>query len=161
MNESSVQDDGADRSVVTSASLDSPPLTSSFATAPDSTVESEAQPLHGKHVLVADDEFLIAVVIEEMLKDAGSEVVSAGTVLEALQGASDELLSGAVLDVRLGNKTTEIVADALSKRMVPFIFYSGEPLPQRIRDKHPDATVLHKPVSLDTLLEALLKAMRH
>jgi hypothetical protein len=44
---------------------------------------------------------------------------------------------------------------------VPFIFYSGQSLPQRILNKHPNAQVLVKPVSEDMLMDALRKVMTH
>src|SRR5215475_11262559 len=91
-------------------------------------------PLQGMRVLVVDDEFLIAVTIEDTLRDAGAEIVSAATLPAALKAASHEPLSAALLDVRLDRHSTEEVADVLASREVPFFFYSGQPLPDRIRD---------------------------
>lgn len=121
----------------------------------------QVQPLRGMRILVADDEFLIAIVIEETLRDAGAEVVSVATLSAALETANDESLSAALLDVRLGRQTTEAVADVLSTRAVPFVFYTGQALPDSMREKHPGAPVLVKPVKLDAFVEALNKIMRH
>src|SRR5215469_2224725 len=99
------------------------------------------QPLRGMRILVADDEFLIATLIEETLTDAGAEIVTAATLPTALKAANDEQFSAALLDVRLGRQTTEAVADVLAAHSVPFIFYSGQALPDGIREKHPDARV--------------------
>jgi CheY-like chemotaxis protein len=115
------------------------------------------QPLRGMRILVADDEYLIAVAIEETLSDAGAEIVSASTLAAALTNANDGLLTAAVLDVRLGRQTTEAVADVLAGRAVPFIFYSGQALPDSMRDKHPDVRVLIKPTKQSTFVEAMLK----
>ena len=41
------------------------------------------QPLQGMRILVADDEFLIAITIEETLSDAGAEIVGA-SILQPL-----------------------------------------------------------------------------
>jgi CheY-like chemotaxis protein len=119
------------------------------------------QALKGERVLVVDDEAFIAIVIEEMLREAGCEVVSASTTTYALERASVEWLSAALLDVHLGNNTSETVADMLASRSIPFIFYSGEALPTSIRDKHPSIPLLHKPVSLSVVMEALQKLIRH
>ena len=119
------------------------------------------QPLQGMLILVADDEYLIAVTIEETLCDAGAEIVSASTLAAALKSANDDLLTAAVLDVRLGQQTTETVADVLAARAVPFIFYSGQELPGFMRDKHPDARVLIKPTKQSTFVEALRSIARH
>ena len=119
------------------------------------------QPLRGMRILVADDEYLIAVTIEETLCDAGAEIVSASTLAAALKSASDDLLTAAVLDVRLGRQTTETVADVLAARAVPFVFYSGQALPDSMRDKHPDAKVLIKPTKQSAFVEVMVKVTGH
>jgi CheY-like chemotaxis protein len=118
------------------------------------------QPLHGLRILIADDEFLIAVTIEETLRDAGAETITAGTLREALKSATEAPLSAALLDVRLGRDTTETVADALAARAIPFIFYSGQSLPDHMRAKHPDVRVLVKPIKQDTFVQALVTILR-
>jgi DNA-binding response OmpR family regulator len=119
------------------------------------------QPLRGKRILVADDEFLIAVLLEETLNDAGAEIVSAATLSAALKSAEVEPLSAAVLDVRLVRETTETVADILTARRVPFLFYSGQTLPDHIRNRHPHAKVLMKPTRVHEIVEALVKLVMH
>lgn len=119
------------------------------------------QPLRGMRILIADDEFLIAAVLEDVFSEAGAEIVSAATLADALEGAQGASLSAAVLDVRLGRQTTEAVADVLTSRGVPFIFYSGQALPDRMRDKYPHARVLLKPVEHSAFVDELLKAVRH
>jgi DNA-binding NtrC family response regulator len=115
------------------------------------------RPLSGKRILVADDEFLIAVLLEEILIDAGAEIVSAATLAVALKSAEVEALCAAVLDVRLVRETTETVADILAARGVPFLFYSGQALPEPIRERHPNAKVLIKPAKIHEVIEALIK----
>ncbi|MBV9826552.1 MAG: response regulator [Alphaproteobacteria bacterium] len=119
------------------------------------------RPLRGKRILVADDEFLIAVLLEETLIGAGAEIVSAATLAVALRSAKAELLSAAVLDVRLIQETTEAVADILTARGVPFLFYSGQALPERIRERHPGAKVLMKPTRLHEIIQALVELTSH
>lgn len=118
------------------------------------------QPLKGLRILVADDEFLIAAAIEDTLKEAGAETVRAATVLAALEGADDEALSAALLDVRLGRQTTEEVADRLAGRDIPFLFYSGQDLPEYMRAKHPNAKVLVKPVTPLAFIAAILALVK-
>jgi DNA-binding response OmpR family regulator len=119
------------------------------------------QPLNGMRILVAEDEFLISIGIEEILHDAGAETVTAATQRAAVRAAHEEQLSAALLDVRLGRETTEPVADMLATRGVPFVFYSGQALPDSIRSKHPDAQLLMKPVDRKSFIKALLKAVKH
>jgi CheY-like chemotaxis protein len=117
----------------------------------------EDRPLQGLRILIADDEFLIATILEETFGEAGAETVSAGTLPAALVQAQQETLSAAVLDVRLGRQTTEAVADLLTSRKVPFVFYSGYSLPDGMRARFPDAAVLIKPVRPDAFIEALVR----
>jgi DNA-binding response OmpR family regulator len=119
------------------------------------------RPLRGERILIVEDEFLIAAVLEETFSEAGAETVSAATLAEALKVAEDASLSAAVLDVRLGRQTTEAVADVLAARSVPFVFYSGQDLPDRTRAKYSGAHVLVKPAREDVLVQVILKAVRH
>ena len=116
--------------------------------------------LQGMRVLVVDDEFLIAITIEETLTEAGAEVLSAATLAAALKIATEEPLSAALLDVRLGHQTSEDVADTLASRAIPFVFYSGQPLPDSIQTKHPGAKVLRKPVPQEAFIEAVVRSMK-
>ena len=119
------------------------------------------QPLSGMRILVAEDEFLILIGIEEMLRDAGAETFAAATLKAAVKGAHEEPLSVALLDVRLGRDTTEPVADLLALRGVPFVFYSGQGLPDSIRSKHPHAELLLKPIDRKSFIKAILKVVKH
>ena len=78
-----------------------------------------------------------------------------------MKSANDESLAAAVLDVRLGLQTTETVADTLAARAVPFVFYTGQSLPDSIHDKHPDVAVLIKPADQGAFVDAVLKATGH
>ncbi len=126
-------------------------------------MEPEGQssgPLQGMRILVADDEFFIAMVIEETLRDAGADIVIAATLSAALKEANGAPLSAALLDVRLGRETTEAVADALAARAIPFIFYTGQSLPDAMLKKHPTAKVLIKPVRQSTFVGAIIDIVR-
>lgn len=111
--------------------------------------------LQGAKILVVDDEFLIAVHIEMILKDAGAETTVATTLEEALEVAEDAALSAAVLDFRLGGKTSEAVADILAVRNVPFVFYSGQALPDGFRAKYPGVIALAKPLRHNDVVDAV------
>lgn len=79
-------------------------------------------------LLVVEDEMLIALMIEEMLRDLGHVVIGpVGGVTPALQllqeGAAE--VDGAVLDVNLNGEPVYPVADALRARGLPFVFVTG------------------------------------
>jgi DNA-binding response OmpR family regulator len=83
-------------------------------------------PLDGLKVLVVEDEFLVATLIEDMLESAGC-VVSGPIprVAEALEAIDRGTYDAAILDVNLGGDRVDPVADALSRRKVPFAFVTG------------------------------------
>jgi CheY-like chemotaxis protein len=120
----------------------------------------DEQPLQGMRILVADDEFVIAIAIEDVLREAGAEIVTATTLPEALKTANDEPLSAALLDVHLGRQRTGTVADMLAARAIPVVFYSGQALPDSIPEWHPDAMVLIKPARHDAFVESMLKVAK-
>jgi DNA-binding response OmpR family regulator len=82
--------------------------------------------LEGARVLVVEDEYLVAVLIEEILESAGCIVMGPiPRVLEALVAIDNDGYDAAVLDVNLAGERINPVADALSKRDVPFMFVTG------------------------------------
>ena len=109
----------------------------------------------GRRVLVAEDEFVIALEVGEALRRAGFEVVGpAATAGEAERLAAEEPLEAAVLDLELRDGTAVAAADALAGRGVPFVFLSGygvEALPGHLRGR----AVLDKPFAVERLPAAL------
>jgi CheY-like chemotaxis protein len=77
-------------------------------------------------VFVVEDEYLIRMLLEDMLADLGYEVAAAvGTLDEATKAAADTAFDVAILDVNLDGKEIYPVADILTKRGIPFAFVSG------------------------------------
>jgi len=82
--------------------------------------------LEGVRVLVVEDEYLVAILIEEILESAGCIVMGPIPRLpEALDAAHYDDCDAAVLDVNLAGERIDPVADALSERNVPFLFLTG------------------------------------
>ena len=82
--------------------------------------------LEGIRVLVVEDEFLVATLIEDMLVAAGCVVAGPIPRLsKALDAVGSGTFDAAVLDVNLGGDRVYPVADALSRRNVPFVFVTG------------------------------------
>jgi DNA-binding response OmpR family regulator len=76
--------------------------------------------------LVVEDEWLVAVLIEQILESAGCIVMGpVARVPEALDAVNDDDYDAAVLDVNLAGERINPVADALSERDVPFMFVTG------------------------------------
>ncbi len=106
-------------------------------------------------VLVVEDEAVIAMLVEDMVSDFGSEVVGpVATITEALRLARDAELDAAILDVNVGGAVIFPVADTLQERGVPVIFatgYGSGTMPQRFSA----SPTLPKPFAYETLAAAL------
>jgi len=108
-----------------------------------------------QRILVAEDSYLLAEVICELLRDAGLEPVGpVACVEEACRIARDGRLDGALLDVKIKEGVCFPVAEILSERGVPFIFVTtyGE---ARIPIEFRCAPRLAKPFEPDDLKAAI------
>jgi CheY-like chemotaxis protein len=80
----------------------------------------------GVRVLVVEDEFLVAQLIQEMLEAAGCVVTGPIPRLpEAVEAAARERCDAAILDVNLGGDRIDPVAATLTQRGIPFAFVTG------------------------------------
>lgn len=88
--------------------------------------------LAGKRILVLEDEVLILLDLETVLRQAGAEVFSISSVRAARAVVNAHSLDAALLDVHLnGNgaldaENCQEIADNLNERGVPFAFITGE-----------------------------------
>ena len=82
--------------------------------------------LDGLRILVVEDEALIAMMLEDVLKQSGAIVLGpVGTAAEAVKLIEQSSLDCAILDYKLVDGSSLRVADALVKLDVPFLFASG------------------------------------
>ncbi|MBP0581230.1 response regulator [Labrys sp. LIt4] len=117
--------------------------------------------LEGHTILVADDEIIIALDIEDTLMSAGARIAGPClTLASALEVTEQQAITAAVLDISLGNDTSEPVVDLLAARGIPIAFCTGKMLPDTLRQKVPDAPVLSKPVQHQALLETIARLTR-
>lgn len=116
--------------------------------------------LAGRRVLVVDDQFVIALDMEQMLRVLGAGAVDLATslpdALAAIERAPPDL---AILDLKLRTETTVPIAEALRLRAIPLIFVTGYgdlgALPASLRGM----PLLRKPVSL-AALAGMLRQLR-
>lgn len=112
-------------------------------------------------MLVVEDEFIIALDIQSSLEEAGAAVVGPALTLEqALELAEHERLSAAMLDLRLGRDLASPVAQILSERHIPFLFYTGQPASDPVRRAWPQSMTLSKPASGHEIVSAVVDIIR-
>jgi DNA-binding response OmpR family regulator len=82
--------------------------------------------LEGARILVVEDEFLVAMLLEDILESAGCVVAGPiPRIADALAAVDRETYDAAVLDVNLAGERIDPVANALSQRNIPFMFVTG------------------------------------
>ena len=107
--------------------------------------------LTGKRVLVVEDEYLIALEVENALLDAGCVVVGPfASVRDALDALKVEKVDAALLDVNVGGEMVFPVAHLLEKAGTPFLFVTGYGQAILPRDR-PDWEACPKPFHPDEL----------
>ncbi|MCB8878496.1 response regulator [Acidisoma silvae] len=80
----------------------------------------------GCRVLVAEDDPMLAMRIEDLIQDAGGEVIGPfETVAETAAAVRANTIDIAILDLSLKDGNAYPIADMLDPRAVPFIFLSG------------------------------------
>lgn len=79
----------------------------------------------GKHVLVLEDEPIIAFALEDMLLDEGASVVVVSSLDQAMDSLKGRDIDFAVLDVNLHGEKSYPFAYQLLERDIAFAFATG------------------------------------
>jgi CheY-like chemotaxis protein len=85
--------------------------------------------LHGRSILVIEDDLILAETLAELLEDAGASVVGPiGKRDEALAFIDDDdnRFDTVLLDVNLHGQPAYPIADQLIERRIPFVFTTGD-----------------------------------
>jgi ActR/RegA family two-component response regulator len=106
-------------------------------------------------ILIVEDDAVLGFDLAEQLSEAGFTVVAhALNVAEALRTLSQEGCDFALLDVNLGQETSEAVAQALIERGTPFFTLTGYSADQ-CGAIFGSALSFRKPVDVSRLIKAL------
>lgn len=109
-------------------------------------------------VLLVEDNYLIALDTEEMLKELGvAEVRTAGNIEEALGMIDAKAPEFCLLDVNLGDTKSFAVAERLAELGVRFAFVTGYGESAAI-PHHLSGIIVSKPFTMQTLLQAFTPA---
>lgn len=118
--------------------------------------------LANKTILVVEDEPLIGISYRAFFSNLGAEVVgpyaSCEKALQALD-VSTKTIDVAILDVNLGRETSDVVAQTLDKKRIPFIFTTGYSSDIALAKRYPDAIFLTKPAMPEEIEASLLLVM--
>lgn len=117
--------------------------------------EHTAQPRSRRRILVVEDQWLIAGLIEAELRELGFEVVGPAYSLDDAQKLMEQgSFAAAVLNFNLNGDTTEAIAQVLRQRGCPVLFVSAQ-VHENVPDELKGCTWLLKPFSHEELALAL------
>jgi DNA-binding response OmpR family regulator len=113
--------------------------------------------LQSHRVLIVEDEIFIAAELEDIVRDAGAEVVGpAMSASEAMHLIENQEVTAAVLDVRLGSHDSLGVARRLQDAGIPFVFHTGNDDKKNLSTKWPRVPIVRKPATPEELVAALV-----
>ncbi len=119
---------------------------------------SVGRSLDGLRILVVEDAFPVAELIDGMLAALRCEVVGpVGRLERAVRMAREEAVDGAILDVNLGGEDVSPVADELEARGLPFFFATGYEGLVDLPAKYQDRPSLKKPFALRDFNEMMVR----
>lgn len=112
--------------------------------------------LSGKRALLVEDQTLIALDAETLLRELGAESVTSFTTAEsAIEWLDTAAPDFGVLDISLGGSSSSYpVADILFRRAMPFIFTTGHAEVAIPRD-YASVQIVRKPYTKEALGSAL------
>ena len=109
-----------------------------------------------QRVLLIEDNMIIALDTEEMLKELGvGEIMVSGSVTQALRAIEKERPEFAVLDFNLGEESSEPVARELVRMGVPFVLATGYSAKEVDFEELGARAILKKPYDKSDLAKAL------
>lgn len=108
-----------------------------------------------QRVLVVEDEYLIRMLLEDMLEELGYDMAAGvGTIAEASEAATKGDFHAAILDVNLDGQEIYPVADILAQRGLPYLFVTGYG-ERSLPEPHGARPALQKPFHAEQLKAAL------
>lgn len=118
-------------------------------------------PLEGLRVLILEDEFLIAMDVEQLCRDHGAADVSILRHLDELKAATfdADAFHVAIVDVMLAGQSTIGFAGELAERGIPFVFATGYSGSDTLFDAFPGVAIVGKPYVGSTLIDAVIAAV--
>ncbi len=108
----------------------------------------------GRELLLVEDEFDLADLVEQALVDSGNRVTHACSVTEAMSLLRCGQFDGAILDVELRDGVVFPVADRLADLGIPYLFASAV-YAQLVPKRHQRVPFIAKPFHVQALQQAV------
>lgn len=109
-------------------------------------------------ILLAEDEMMLAMMLEDRLNLSGYRVLKAARLAKCMELAESASIDLAILDVNLAGEVSFPAALILRRRGIPFVFSSGyddQDLPEAWRNEK----ILQKPYDSRQLTAALTELL--
>jgi DNA-binding NtrC family response regulator len=120
-----------------------------------------SMPLAGHRILIVGDQALIALDLEQALKDLHAIVVgSVNNVADACKLVSESKIDCAVLDVHLGVETVAALIPELDARHIPRVFMTALP-EHNLPEAWTAWPVVQKPMVRSNLLSAIERVIEN
>ena len=113
------------------------------------TEESLARHIRLGTILILEDEGLLSLMIEEIVREMGAEDIHvSGDIASAREIATHAMIDCAILDLVVRDGTSNEIADILEDRGIPFMFSTGSGR-EGIAAHHRHRPIINKPFADD------------
>ncbi|BDX04920.1 HWE histidine kinase domain-containing protein [Planctobacterium marinum] len=120
-----------------------------------STCEAPSLTQALQHILVLEDNFLIASDTVQILENAGVKKVSRAANINEANSVFDNSVELALLDVNLGVESSLPFARMMADSGIPFIFTTGYGQFEQITQEFPSVQIIQKPYDDKMLITAI------
>ncbi len=115
--------------------------------------------LTGVRALIVEDEFLLALMLEEELNAAGCIIAhTAGDLAKARAAAHRADFDVALLDINLAGELVYPFADELAQAGIPFVFMSGYGI-SNFPERFLDSPRVAKPYEVSALIREIFRSL--
>lgn len=112
--------------------------------------------LHGRRVLIVEDELLVAMELESLLEEQGCLVLGpASSVRAALEAVAADGPDAVLLDLNLHGERSTPIAEMLAARGIPYVIASGYEVQGFPESVIRNAPSIRKPVDHHRLIRLL------
>ena len=132
------------------------PVPPSAVLPPDQPVDLEGA-FKGRRLLIVEDDPIIGMDLGEIFWSRGAQVIGPFTTVASALRALRDGPDAALLDVNLGQETTEALAVQLHSRSIPFVILSGQMDSADLANAYGAAPIVSKPFDEPSLVALVAK----